>query len=139
MASSLMTYAEYQTGVGERSNGPAGSKATIISNHSPTTKARLTGEEELGDKRSGGSLHNVVRLEQTVRDGLLDTHPSSLLVVQRSQGEWESSSLLLDLGEHGSRCLHLELVVDVGLLVDRGPRLVRLGLGVSFIACIARL
>lgn len=35
----------------------------------------------------------------------------------------EESDLLLDLGEDGSRVLHLQLVGDVGLLVDGSPGL----------------
>ena len=81
----------------------------------------LTGEEELGNDGSWGGLNNVVWLEQTMGDGLLNTHSCSLLIVQCSEGEWESSGLLLDLGEDGSRSLHLELVVDISLFVDGSP------------------
>ena len=61
-------------------------------------------------------------------DGLLDTHSGSLLVLESSEGEGESTGLLLDFGEDGSGGLHLQLVVDVGLLVDRSSRRVGLGL-----------
>ena len=54
---------------------------------------------------------------------LLDTHPRALLVLKRPQRERERSSLLLDLGEHSPGRLHLELVHNVRLLVDRRPRL----------------
>lgn len=58
----------------------------------------------------------------------LHTHPSPLLVLKGTQSEGESSGLLLNLGEHRSRRLHLQLVVDIGTLVNGGPRGIRLGL-----------
>lgn len=85
-------------------------------------------------------------------NGLLDSHTGSLLLLEASKGEGESSSLffhpnrifnlqsdkrvkkesshlLLDLSKGGSGSLHLELVGDVALLVD--GRLGLLGSGLS--------
>lgn len=66
--------------------------------------------------------------ERTVRNGLLDTHPRPLLIIERPKSERESASLLLNLGKHGSRSLHLELVVGIASLVDGCSRRIRLGL-----------
>lgn len=88
-----------------------------------------TGEEELGDNSAGSGLGNLVRLKETVRDSLLDTHARALLVVEGTEGEGEGTGLLLDLREGETRGLHLELVVDVvGTLVNRGASVLRASL-----------
>jgi hypothetical protein len=64
-------------------------------------------------------------------NGLLNTHPSPLLILQTPQSERESTSLLLNLGKDLSTGLHLELIVDVRIsLVNRRPRFFRLSLAV---------
>lgn len=97
-------------------------------------------EEELGDEGAGRGLGDLVWLEQawvlgcnisrelTVSDSLLDTHACALLVVENTEGEGECTGLLLHLGESSARCLHLELVVDLGALVDSSTRVLGAGL-----------
>ena len=94
-----------------------------------TSGEESNGEEELGNERAGSGLGDLVGLEERVGDGLLDTHAGALLVVEDTEGEGEGTGLLLDLGEGGTRGLHLELVVDVrGALVDGGARVLGAGL-----------
>ena len=64
-------------------------------------------------------LHDIVRLDQAVLDGLLQSHSCTLLILEHANIEGERASLLLHVGEHGTRGLHLELIRHVRIaLVD---------------------
>ena len=56
--------------------------------------------------------HDFVWLDESVLNGLLQSEPGLLFVFQDSDVERECASLLLHLGEDGTRCLHLELVCN---------------------------
>ena len=77
-------------------------------------------------------LHDIVRLHQTVLDGLLQAHPRALLVLEHTDVEGECAGLLLHVGEHGTRGLHLELIRHVRIaLVDGRTRVLNARLGVE--------
>lgn len=62
-------------------------------------------------------------------NGLLNTHPRPLLVLQDPQRKRERPGLLLHFRKDLSRSLHLELIIHLGVsLVNRRPALFRLGL-----------
>lgn len=74
--------------------------------------------------------HDFVRLDQTVLDGLLETHARALLVLEGPNVERERASLLLYLREHSPRILHLELICHGRVpLEECRPRLFNASLG----------
>lgn len=87
--------------------------------------------EELGDNLAVLLVVHVVGDDQTVVLALGKTHSALGGVLEDSDREGERSSLLLDLGEDSSRSSHLELVGQIGLLVDGGSGLALLDLSVS--------
>jgi hypothetical protein len=71
---------------------------------------------------------NTAGPELTVLNGLLNTHPRPLLILQDPQRKRERPRLLLHLRKDLSRSLHLELIIHLRVsLVNRRPALFRLG------------
>ena len=76
------THGEYQTGTGDNNKGPAGRRATIITNEharklvisdhalffhdccNPTPLSQLTGKEELGDNGTRRSVYDIIRSQE---------------------------------------------------------------------------
>lgn len=115
----------YQIGGWVMSVGPPGRSAMVKWN--AATKV-LAGVNLCSNKSDSGLenyapdcyAHHLVRLDQAVLDGFLETHAGALLVVQSADVEGECSGLLLYLREHGAGVLGLQLVCHRGISLEDG-------------------
>ena len=63
-----------------------------------------------GGYKWDGGVHDFVWLDQTMLNGLLQSHTCALLVLKDAHVEREGARLFLHLREYRTGCLHLELV-----------------------------
>ena len=68
-------------------------------------------------------VHNIIGLDQTMLNGLLQSHSRTFLIIEHTQVERELSRFFLYFGEYSACRFHLELVRNrVVALVDRRSR-----------------
>ena len=79
-----------------------------------------------GEKMKISDVHDIIRLDQTMLNGLLQSHSRTFLIIEYTQVERELSRFFLYFGEYCTCRFHLELVRNrVVALVDRRSRLLQ--------------
>jgi hypothetical protein len=79
-----------------------------------------------GSETENSDVHNIIRLDQTMLNGLLQSHSRTFLILEYTQVERERSRFFLYFGEYSTCCFHLELVRNrMVALVDRRSRLLQ--------------
>lgn len=77
-----------------------------------------------GEKMEISDVHDIIRLDQTMLNGLLQSHSRTFLIIEYTQVERELSRFFLYFGEYSTCRFHLELVRNrMVALVDRRSRL----------------